>query len=512
MISVRLRSENDAPDLKQGDSLVYHFSQFPSATSSFSTSASRKLLQYAVDPRTVLPARSYLPLTLASDGNHHHLPITYNGQSLNVIVDTGSSDLMVLNSEWCAKNRDHGTCYIYNASTRDSDAPSEEFRLYLDNEFIRDLFSAKINGTLELRPSVLGTRGKDVLSQKTLAFLSSNLVFDAVRAPNKVLHAFPGADGLLGFAYSSLGDGIGAKMLRTVGDSDPVFSLDLNGEGKESKLWVGGIDEQYRDQLVWATPDSYDYHKFIIRDLTVCGVDLIDNFTDYTFHVIVDTGSSCLGLPEELFDSLTSWLPVQCYSRSFYPGSIRKDVECVLLPDTIPLLPTLSFTVASLEPGGSAKRLYLPLEDLLIDRSLCIRRSGVVADPILRPTPVVLSFGNRALRSLFTTLHMSTKQVALANKNINQKNSDVQCVPRTVCKGMQIASVAYNQCEDPDCYNYYFFKFDDVEKVCYLSSTFHIITAVLFTVFFGGEILMTEVELWLGRKIAGTFQRTAVPN
>lgn len=30
-----------------------------------------------------------------------------------------------------------------------------------------------------------------------------------------------------------------------------VFSLDLNEPGISSKLWIGGIDEKYRDRLIW---------------------------------------------------------------------------------------------------------------------------------------------------------------------------------------------------------------------------------------------------------------------
>jgi hypothetical protein len=92
----------------------------------------------------------------------------------------------------------------------------------------------------------------------------------------------------------------------------------------------------------------------------------------------------------------------------------------------------------------------------------------------------VISFGNRALRSLFTVLAMNTHQVAMANKRYFNGTvrffsciikshdfnatfasppsiydlitaSNVQCVIRKQCKGMQTHLDAFNRCADPAC-------------------------------------------------------------
>lgn len=496
--------------------LQYASSSAHQQLSSFASA--RKLLQTSPSgaPSKVPPARRFVSLSLSSDGNHHHLPVRYNNQSLELIVDTGSSDLMVFDSRFCAGSFLHSGCYVFNASESNitSLPPRFQFKLHLDNEVIVDPFPRKIGGNLQLDASVLGTTGKQVMERATESYLSSNMVFDTVRAPYTALHAFPGADGLVGFAYSDLssfGGSAGMRLLNPSIPPYPVFAMDLNGPEKESRLWIGGIDEEYRDRLVWGGPDSIAYHTFMIRELKVCGVDLIDNFTDYSFHGLVDTGASCLGLPQELFDSLISWLPVVCHTRTFLTGGLRQDVQCVLKPDVPTVLPTLTFIMSpATGRDNDHTPLHLPLEDLLIGRQLCLRRTDAVVPGVgvVSFGISTISFGNRALRSLFTVFHGPTAQMAMANKNPQQTSSDIQCVPRTVCKGMQEAYTALNQCVDPPCSDYYFFEFDDDEKVCYLSATFHIIGATLLAAFFGAEVLMTELELWLGRRIDTIFRPT----
>jgi hypothetical protein len=69
---------------------------------------------------------------------------------------------------------------------------------------------------------------------------------------------------------------------------------------------------------VWSYPGSVSlagYHSFALFDLSVCGVSLQQaafGDSQQPVSAVVDTGSSCLSLPAELFDALVSWLPVSC--------------------------------------------------------------------------------------------------------------------------------------------------------------------------------------------------------
>lgn len=483
-------------------------------TESFSTSShSRRLLQYGNAPRQVLPATHFIPLTVAADGNHYHMAITYNNQSLKVIIDTGSADLMVMDAIYCDQIPSHppNSCYV-SGTVQDTSATRLKFQITIDNEQIVDVAPKRISGELGLNVSIMGTTGTRTVSRSMDALLSYQLSFDSVRPPQKVLHSFPDSAGLIGLAYQLLSNfGVPAGLALLSLDTDPIeptFSLDLNPEGKESRMLIGGIDEAYRNRLIWGVADYSPFHTFLVRDLRVCGVSLVDNFTDYAFRGLVDTGSTCLGLPAEIFDSLMSWLPVRCDGRAFQPG-FRTDMECSLLPDVPTVLPTLSFTMAV--GGAPSPALHIPLEDLLLEnRSLCIRRMGAIvpSDGSISFGLIDLAFGNRVLHSLFTTFYVPTGQLAMANKNPDQTVSNIQCIPRTICKGMQTAYTAYNQCVDPFCDEYYFFALDNDSKMCYLTSTFHIIAGVLLALFLGGEVIMTELELWLEKRIGNTFQRT----
>ena len=78
------------------------------------------------------------------------------------------------------------------------------------------------------------------------------------------------------------------------------------------------LSDSYRDRLVWSYPGSVSlagYHSFALFDLSVCGVNLQQAALGdggQPVSAVVDTGSSCLSLPAELFDALVSWLPVAC--------------------------------------------------------------------------------------------------------------------------------------------------------------------------------------------------------
>jgi hypothetical protein len=106
------------------------------------------------------------------------------------------------------------------------------------------------------------------------------------------------------------------------------------------------LTEQYRSRLVWSDgPVSSDllsgYHSFRVYHLKICGVDMFRNLTS-SWHALVDTGSSCLGLPAEFFDMLVSWVPLQCdLGRSDGLPHV-----CYLMPEVKPVLPTLSFKLA----------------------------------------------------------------------------------------------------------------------------------------------------------------------
>lgn len=68
-----------------------------------------------------------------------------------------------------------------------------------------------------------------------------------------------------------------------------------------------------------------------------------------SWHVLVDTGSSCLGLPAEFYDMVISWLPLRCNLGRY--DSLPN--VCYISDDVRPVLPTLSFKLADVRAAPS---------------------------------------------------------------------------------------------------------------------------------------------------------------
>jgi hypothetical protein len=68
--------------------------------------------------------------------------------------------------------------------------------------------------------------------------------------------------------------------------------------------------------------------------------------------VLVDTGSSCLGLPAEFYDMVISWLPLRCNLGRY--DSLPN--VCYISDDVRPVLPTLSFKLADVRAVPSLAR------------------------------------------------------------------------------------------------------------------------------------------------------------
>jgi hypothetical protein len=333
-------------------------------------------------------ARKHLPLEMASDGLHWLLPArlglsSSEFQALDLIIDTGSAELMLFNRSYCneqPQTHHRGDCF--NPSQSFSYTPTSSlstFILLIDGEIVeaqptqvsRDFFSLPLD--------VDGVFQQEIVEMFAGFHLTSDILFTTREIP---LHSFPFCDGLLGFAHSelsrsTLGASPALSLLDLAGASEyslrPFFSLDFNFPPATSSLDVGGINERYRDFLQWSAPKiNMNYHWFDLYTLKICNVSLTDFLgTDaIPLAAFIDSGSSCLQLPAEIFDAMTSWLPVDCVSAS-WPDPITglpvpdSSVVCFFDPssynNSVPLLPSIAF---SLTRGG--QELFIRVEDLLL--------------------------------------------------------------------------------------------------------------------------------------------------
>ena len=508
---------------------------------------------------------------------------------MRFVVDTGSADLVYFNRSDCLPNMFYfstgalpftqstncpGNNYVTSPSMEIVSGfgqDSNVFALLLDGEsFIYTNDHLLIGSNLiTLGAKVLGTTQPEYyLSPDTLMWISSNNSI-RVREANwgnadpsdpssfKLVNdqVWERTDGMLGIAFASasvLAFSQGraqSSFMQIVSNGDttatePIFSLDFGG----SALHLGGVSELYRSRLSWSSGPVdllAGYHSFSVYHMTVCGVDMFQNLTS-SWHGMVDTGSSCLGLPAEFFDMLISWMPLHCnlglYDNQPHVCYITADIQ------NRNKLPTLSFRMAD-----QGAEIFISLQDLLFQQQtlmrICVYRLGTMVgsvDAALAPalcvlarvsnggrrlclaernvlTPVCLFcvlwllvvllrsgpnrenpivFGSLVLAQLYGAFDMrSPSRVGFANRDATAKESRVQCAARVLCTGMQVHYDPLNMCLRPPCEDYYFFDYDETQKVCKLNAGFHILCGVLIGTFVMLEMGLNEAVIFLSNKV-----------
>ncbi|CAM9247766.1 unnamed protein product [Ectocarpus sp. 4 AP-2014] len=383
-------------------------------------------------------------------------------------------------------------------------------------------------GTVSLHPEdPPGSHFLPYLQDQASVSLSTNVsasgsvfaTFNTTVADNSgTLDGWDGAAGVLGLARfphtTCMSDGTEVDgSLRSVfsqmDGADSVFALDLGDESYNSTLEIGGYsgsssnnvgDVQWGQRLTAAFPSSWGFPAF---DLAVCGRSLMSNITTF-WPAVVSTGSACLGLPQEFFDSLMSWLPVE----GDCPDSENGGMCSISAENAAMELPSLSFRLSQ-----HGQELYLPLAALLLDedgdqpsnststssndggdRQLCvtreaaIRKSGWLFElPSMQP---VVSLGTLPLRSLYAVVDTEIGRVGLGQKGdvgdsaLGNAGNNTSCNAAALCVGMQRFQESYNACEDPSCSFYYLTNLDDETMTCKSTGIMTILVWV-FGIFFG---------------------------
>ena len=472
------------------------------------------------DYATAAPAPSYLPsarlrcaLQVVDGGSHRSvlLELGSPAQSLRLLLDTGSSDLLALNASYCAHSPSVSrSCFNPSVSSSPqsptvvSSAPFVLPAYVDDGEVLSDSSAHAALALANLPVQLVGSNlslllgATDVTMQDALlgypsaasrqvSFVLSNpqSVFvppiPFVDFPYSVsaVNSLSDVDGLLGLSYGPLSalaqlDAstyssafLAITQATQIQSQSATFALDFS----DNTAFIGGIDghcehqhtheadgetvqrpelsrchyliarslalrvcvdcvcaEKYRDSLQWSYGAAFgldDYHSFSMWDLSVCGANLQQGVLQGVapMSAIVDTGSTCLSLPAELFDALVSWLPITCSdstdgtqqgqstatavepsllggnvgdpvssgSAPTYaadPGSasnINQHVRyCWLAADLLSgTLPTVSFRMAQSNPSLAdddplqPPKLYVPLADLIIGTARTSATSAV---------------------------------------------------------------------------------------------------------------------------------------
>jgi hypothetical protein len=116
-----------------------------------------------------------------------------------------------------------------------------------------------------------------------------------------------------GAGSSSSGSGSGSGA----GAGAGLYGIDVGESGGPASLALGGLHPAWAGAVQWSTrlaspsPCSYCFQVYAPA---LCGLDLLDalGLGAGSWPAIVDTGATCLGLPNELRDSLVAWVPGAC--------------------------------------------------------------------------------------------------------------------------------------------------------------------------------------------------------
>jgi len=547
-------------------------------------------------PPSIIPvARVDADLLSVASGNHKavNFQLGSPAQSLRLIIDTGSSDLLILNSTFCARVLIGSTrpCYNPTLSTSQSSLSLNiiEMNSYSnDGELLTDP-SAQFGFALGNLPvSLIGSSSTILLgvtdfntgfptqSDQQIEFLltSPELVYVA---PVPYIgfsyslyswNTLTDVDGIIGLSYDQLSLTAANdrnrsvspfhSLLSTVSDETigDFFSLDYFN----NRLLLGGIDETWRDSLLWSYPAAItlnSYHSFLLWDLSVCGVNLqsqLLNSNIQPLSAIIDTGSTCLSLPAELFDSLITWIPVTCSdspdglqpsdeqvinNKTNIYGGANNDPEsrlgsasnsnininphiryCWLATDLTTIsLPSITFRLSASNinyadnDGRQPQKIIISLNDLLSStqksssllqpQRLCLVRTDTINSP-----GNFISFGSRVLTSIITVYSLATHQIGMMNYPATIRTpSNNSCIVPIKCVGQQSHNKVYNFCVEPNCSDYYFFTLNKSTHSCQLNSGFHVLAAILIILVLVTELSLNEGIIHTAKKIQG-IQRT----
>lgn len=245
-------------------------------------------------------------------------------------------------------------------------------------------------------------------------------------------------------------------------------------------MHIGGPSSEYSQAVLWSQRASVSYSdlfSFPMFRVGVCGAEALGNVSTH-WVAVVDTASSCLTVPSEVFASFMAWLPMDC-TRSPEPlFETALPLQCSLRPGvSATSLPRLYFRLSE-----SGRQLHIALQDLLLTdgATLCLLegRPVHVATDLMQPSLTRIRLGTLALRSLYTVLDGASKRVGFANKANVPSTDRAGCAAPVACRGAQIRDLARNRCLPPMCDLYYFQQVDDASQTCVYRHKF--IGAMLF--------------------------------
>lgn len=261
-------------------------------------------------------------------------------------------------------------------------------------------------------------------------------------------------------------------------DSNLIFGLDFRSNNNDipyikyfdgmnnlinSSMQLGNVKKEFIDTLNWTaqSDQSPTYHQFFIENFLFCNNYQLGNYS-MNWLVMVDTGSSCLTLPQEIYNNFIDWFN----NNTNYDNMYR--------------LPAFKFNLAI----DQSSTFYLPLSDLVINQTsieeekgapyvtinntiyrLCILQGDAIKDDNndYYSNPPSIIFGALTLQSIYFAGDYTSKSIGLSNKlstdyiyQIDNINNKYGCNEINSCGDDQVYIHSSNKCKDFSCNKYFF--------------------------------------------------------
>ncbi|CAM9467800.1 unnamed protein product [Chrysoparadoxa australica] len=400
----------------------------------------------------------------------------------DVIINTGSGSTVIVT---CTPGVNTGGCYNQNTGTE------PELSMWACSNASAD--GRPVSVGLTQWETVAVALAADGAEEYARGAQDAGMLFtDTINTSAPELHgAGTAIGGVLGLGLRpdpscvvESGEGPFMSILKaqSTAASGMLFAIDLVGAGMNGTLTLGGYDSSYDSLLRWSEhpaailPRIYTFPLF---GLSLCQVQVFGKGIG-SWPAVVDTGSACLTLPAEAFDSVVAWAPVVQRPCPVVDGQ----QTCFVSPQQQGL-PDLVFGMSH-----SGERLRIPLSDLLLgpelsdssgNSRLCIRRGspGIAAPDedlhYFSQMPLIV-LGSQCLKSMYAVFDADTGRVALANKAQGLSPSDQVstqgCPAAATCPVGQRYNALLNTCNPPQCQAYYFHKYDESSGTCRLTLSF----------------------------------------
>jgi hypothetical protein len=356
------------------------------------------------------------------------------------------------------------------------------------------------NGSIGLAcPSVV-FQETSLLGIEADSFNVTMTAYDNAKADNPRLHAYGNGSFSVYFYNESfptnssyvssaiIGIGFGSLLERLVrqefGDAGAVVGINLagggvNASGGNNSSWidVGSLAPEFADVLEWGAvqpPLGPGVPSLPLAQLHFCGASLLANWSNY-WYADVDTTSTCLTLPRQMYDTFTAYL--------------NSTLDVAQNTSSQWLLEDQAAITFRLYGNRSGQEFRVLLEHLVIDEEDVISEPGmprirfashdnstltstkrlcVVRGPSIvergRYNDEHIVLGTLALRSLYVAIDYTHNRVGLANKGIDLHDggSDANsfCLAPVQCIGQQVFLSATNGCGASSCDDYYFVEYD----------------------------------------------------